>query len=380
MRPLLVALAATVCYPAAALAADCIPARGPSGQSLLVPPALLDAGDVYHVSTGQDAQIVVTSDAPLQRVVLRSTRVVGYIATPFEPDKADASITAMALRIPAASLESGVAEIDAAVRGATMLNVAEYPELTFALARVSDPRLTSAAGEPKVWSMTLSGSLTIKGKSIELSAPATLALLPFTWRTMARYPGELLTLRSTFELKLADLGLERPRPFAQRLADTIRVDVFLLANTVPPEKSLDPGISNAELTAQLAYLTRLRDFADADAAAPLGRAYLKLVWDRPRVLNDFAATLLADAGTPQRDLELILSAARRASELTEMKDPAILDTLAQAHAARGEFDKALELARMAEASLSNAPPAVATEVKATRERLERRKGVESQGG
>ncbi len=54
-----------------------------------------------------------------------------------------------------------------------------------------------------------------------------------------------------------------------------------------------------------------------------------------------------DANVAKRDLVLALRAAEAAVEITERKDPAILDTLARVHAWKGELAKAVEIQTLA---------------------------------
>src|ERR1043165_10245575 len=61
-----------------------VPPRSDAGQTLVAPKADLDRGDIYHIYGGEDAQVVVTSDAQLQRIVATSRRTVGYFVAPFD--------------------------------------------------------------------------------------------------------------------------------------------------------------------------------------------------------------------------------------------------------------------------------------------------------
>ncbi|TWT45718.1 YceI-like domain protein [Phycisphaerae bacterium RAS1] len=340
----------------APLSAGEIPPRTESGQMLAAPAELGDRGEIYHVSAGEDAQLVITSDAQLQRTLVTCRRVVGYFATPFELQDGEPPLLVGALRIPVASLFSGSDGFDQLLRSPAMLDAAKYPEMTVELTGVQDARrLSGGDRDPVAYEMTLKGVLSVKDKAIELSAPAKLTLLPFTWRTMSRFPGDLMTLRTSFELKLADLAVQKPdRSWNDKLTDAVKVDVFLLANTVPPEKSLDPKITRQQLVKHLKYLTLIRDFNQPAEGYAWGRRLLADPATEAEALNRLAMDTLLEDGIRTRDLDFALAAARRASEMKKDADAAILDTVALAHFRRGDPKQAATWQRKAVEALGEA--------------------------
>lgn len=67
------------------------------------------------------------------------------------------------------------------------------------------------------------------------------------------------------------------------------------------------------------------------------------IWDNESVLNYIAWNMAdPDADIPNRNTKLAIKAAERAAELTDHKNPAILDTLAWAYYHAGMKDKAVE--------------------------------------
>lgn len=65
--------------------------------------------------------------------------------------------------------------------------------------------------------------------------------------------------------------------------------------------------------------------------------------DEPAALNEMAWAILAAEGVEKRDLSLAQKLAGRANELTEGKQPQVLDTLAKAHFEQGRVDEAIKL-------------------------------------
>jgi tetratricopeptide (TPR) repeat protein len=72
---------------------------------------------------------------------------------------------------------------------------------------------------------------------------------------------------------------------------------------------------------------------------------LKPDWDEP--MNDLAWFLAASKKTTIHNPDKAVGLAQRACELTGYKKPELLDTLAVAYAAAGDFDKAVETAEKA---------------------------------
>jgi thiol-disulfide isomerase/thioredoxin len=79
-----------------------------------------------------------------------------------------------------------------------------------------------------------------------------------------------------------------------------------------------------------------------DDAYEMGDTLLKTNWDSSQMLNQIAWTIVDTKGVLRRDLDFALKAAVRANELSESKDPAILDTLARVHFDKGDLAAALK--------------------------------------
>ncbi len=92
-----------------------------------------------------------------------------------------------------------------------------------------------------------------------------------------------------------------------------------------------------------------------EAAARLRHA-AALAPEDPRILNDLAWLLATCPDDTVRDGQRALAAARAAAAMTRRQSPAILDTLAAAHAAAGDFPAAAATAREALSLLQGQPP------------------------
>ncbi|MGD8451134.1 MAG: tetratricopeptide repeat protein [Phycisphaerae bacterium] len=86
---------------------------------------------------------------------------------------------------------------------------------------------------------------------------------------------------------------------------------------------------------------------DRAAALVAGEAVYTQMADEPSSLNNFAWSLLTDEDYGHAYTDLALRFAERANELTGEKNWAYVDTLAEAHQQRGDFDQALSLRKQA---------------------------------
>lgn len=325
-----------------------VPPRDESGQTLTVPPEQLQQGDIYYFSPGDDTQLIVSSEAPIQRITASSRRVVGYMVAPFELADADNPFIGGAARIPVASLATGWSAIDDTMLGPQFFDAAKFPEITVELQNASDAKREETDSKRGRWRLTFKGALTVKDKTIPVEFPAEINWIPFSWSTMNRFPGDLLTLRATLDLKLSDIGLTVPgREYQGRVADSLKIDLYVLANTTPPYKSLDPSISQAAYRKHLRFLTSIRDLDQPAEGYALGRALAKENWDSAAALNRMAVDVLNEPDIRTRDFSLARDWAMRASELTQYKDAAILDTLAQACFLRSDMKEAADWQRKA---------------------------------
>jgi polyisoprenoid-binding protein YceI len=368
--PIILAAAAILSGTAGVAPAE-IPPRTEGGQALVVPSEHLAAGEVYHVQPAMGTQLIWQSDAPLMRVVAVCNRVVGYVVTPFDIDEGQAPLLAGAFRIPVASFSTGSERYDQEFHGPRALNAAKYPEITLRITGVSDAQLTDGEKGRKTYTLKADGELNVKDKTIAVEVPLRLTLAPFTWQTAQLGMGDALILRGEFEVPMADLGLEASQPAEREYTpEAVGFDLFLLCNTMSPERNLFPNITHEQYRKQLRFLTLLRDFNDPEKGYEFGRAFMREIWDDAQALDRLASATLTEEGIQTRDLGFVLRAAQRANELTGFKDPELLHTLAQAHFERADLEAALKYARQAAENLADATPPVAAEVRATLQRCE----------
>jgi tetratricopeptide (TPR) repeat protein len=107
--------------------------------------------------------------------------------------------------------------------------------------------------------------------------------------------------------------------------------------------------------AQEKLMERQKQFTTAMGAEDWSTA-VELFWDSAGGLNQIAWTIVDDANVKDRDFDVALKAAKRATELSEKKDTAILDTLARVYYEKGDVKSALKWQRLAAENLTGDEP------------------------
>ena len=132
-----------------------------------------------------------------------------------------------------------------------------------------------------------------------------------------------------------------------------------------PDKSGDPRDDPEIFIDQQRFLTLLRDFEDPAAAYAHARELMKRIWDDSKELQRLARAITETPVNVRRDYPLALSAALRASQLTEEGDPGPLALVARIHHQRGDFAEAVKWQeRAADRIDEKTPPGLAQSIKA----------------
>lgn len=348
-----------------------VPPRSAGGQTLAVPDGHLELGDVYHATPGLGTQLTWTADAPLAHIVATCNRAVGYFVAPFDLEERQSPLLAGAIRIPVASLRTGIGSLDRELHGESVLHAAEYPEITLELTGVSDSKLVSDENGRKSYTLTAACRFTVKDKTLELDLPLRVTLMPFTWMTAQLGMGDALVLRTEFDVKRTDLPIQPPpRPNPDFHSESDHFELFLVCNTMSPERNLDPDIPHEVYRKQLRFITLLRDFDDPAQGYEFGRAFMKEIWGDAQALDRLASATLDEEGIQTRDLAFALKAAQRANDLTESKDAELLSTLARVYYEKGELATAIKWARQAVENVGDAALPIADQLRETLQRYE----------
>lgn len=333
-----------------------IPGRTAGGQTLCVPEAHARLGEVYYVLAGTGTQFTWDTDAPALRLVATCNRVVGYLVAPFDIEEGQPPLSAGAMRVPVASLNTGYDGMDGRLHGERLLNRAQHPEIAIQIIEAGPARNVDTVNKVTGCEFELKGELTIKDKTVRFETPAVLSILPMSRATEQFSPSDLLTLRTKFTVKLADLGIDPGAPTVADMNGTnVEIGLYFMGTTVQPEKNFDPRVKDEWYVRQLQFMTRLRDFNDPDDAYAYGRAFMKEIWDNAQLLNELASGVLTDEHVKRRDLAFVEKAILRANELSDHKDPTYLNTLARLRYELGDLEGAIEWQRKAVNNLEGQP-------------------------
>ncbi len=113
----------------------------------------------------------------------------------------------------------------------------------------------------------------------------------------------------------------------------------------------------AEYTGVEVRLFRKMLYKEPARAYGYGRELMEQDWDKSQVLNGLAWITVDDQKVKSRDLRFAMTAAKRACELTDYEDAAVLDTLARVYYEKGDFQQAIKWQRDAVKQAGGSPMA-----------------------
>ena len=175
-------------------------------------------GELFVLGAGGTAprqQVAVQSSTSFEDFIGTTTAITGEIT--FDPE---ANTGSGFLVVDGTSIDTGVAERNGHMRGENWLNFDEYPEIRF------DIESVEYLGDDNY---EVSGTMTMSGATVPVTAPATLRYLPASDETAAaRLEGDIIAVQTTFPVVLSDFGIERPAP--DRVADELALNVRFFAS------------------------------------------------------------------------------------------------------------------------------------------------------
>lgn len=181
--------------------------------------------------------VTFKSEAPLEDIVGTSNKITGYIV--FNPDNPGEGGFAE-LSVPVSSLKTGIPLRDEHMQSAGWLDAGSYPEITLKLNKVLDARVLKETDSSRTFNVTVSGELNLHGVSKPVEMEARLSYLAESEKTKTRLPGNLLAVRTGFDVKLADHNITGPEGMeviGAKVGEVISIEVSLVAGSVNPEKS-----------------------------------------------------------------------------------------------------------------------------------------------
>lgn len=178
--------------------------------------------------TGRDV-VTVTSKAPLETIVGRTSNVVGYVTV--DPNDVKSSARGK-IDVDLVSLKTGIGLRDQHMRE-QYLETDKYPKTVFEITRVIEAGSNKLENQIPL-DMILEGNFTVHGVTRLIEVPVTATYIEETEATRARHPGHLLHIQAAFDLLLSDHNIKRPQFVILKLDDKQKIEIDLFAATGLP--------------------------------------------------------------------------------------------------------------------------------------------------
>ncbi len=207
-----------------------------SGQSVTAHPALETKASGLRTFYADDRagnnQVTVFSESTLEDFTGVCNRVSGQCE--IDPKKIPSLKGKFSIR--AADLQTGIDLRDRHMIGPDWLDAAQYPEVSIQIDTAEEIVKTSANSAK----LMLVGTCKLRGTTKNVRIPATLTYLDESPETMRRVKGDLLRIRSEFDLRLADYGISGPAGsdfIGLKVSETVKIRVTVFGST---ERPADP--------------------------------------------------------------------------------------------------------------------------------------------
>ena len=184
--------------------------------------ATAKAEKYYIAGIPETDSVTFASDAKLEFIEGKTSAIIGVID--FDPANNQAPSSGR-LRVEAKTLKTGIDLRDQHMRE-RHLHTDQFPYIEFVLKSISGLPAQLAAGSENKFQ--ISGDFTVHGTTKPITAPATIELLPASGEAKA------VLVTASFDIKLDDYGVPRPKMLLLKLAETIKIRVRFVASTANP--------------------------------------------------------------------------------------------------------------------------------------------------
>ena len=179
-------------------------------------------------AVGQN-QVRFVSTAPLEEIQGTASDVTGSLTL----DPNDLSKITGSIEVGVRSMKTGISRRDDHLFSEDWLDGANYPSISFKLSGVKEISPIDAREKDKTTvEGTVLGSFTLHGVTKELEAPFKATYLIGSEMTARRAPGDLVMVRSSFEIALGDYDVKGVRGLVgSKVGKAIQVEVSLFGST-----------------------------------------------------------------------------------------------------------------------------------------------------
>jgi polyisoprenoid-binding protein YceI len=172
----------------------------------------------FKVDDGGENKIQFVSDAPLERFTGTSGKLSGEIKV--DPNKA--ADTKGELKVPVASIKTGIELRDEHLQKDNWLDAKKFPDVKFVITKVTGVEKLKAN---EALDATVSGKFTLHGVTKDVTAAAKVRYIP-----AAGGKPDALRVQASFTVKLEDHKVTIPSIVALKVAPEIKVNVELRAS------------------------------------------------------------------------------------------------------------------------------------------------------
>jgi polyisoprenoid-binding protein YceI len=175
--------------------------------------------------------VTFLSTAPLEDVVGVSSQLSGMLVfDPFRPDVGGHG----EIIVPVSSLNTGIPLRDEHLAGADWLNAEKNPNIVFMITKVRGVKEIKSTSTARTYDVVAVGDFSLNGRTREMAVPARITYLKESEATKQRQPGNLLAVRATFNIVLADFGITGPAGMdlvGSKVGDKIELSLSLVASS-----------------------------------------------------------------------------------------------------------------------------------------------------
>ncbi len=155
-------------------------------------------------------------DGRIEQMTGHTTGISGDIS--FDPEKPEA--TTGKVVIDASTIKMANPTMTEHMHSAQWMDVEKFPEVTFEIVSVNNVTKTDDADA--TWTADVAGDFTMHGVTKRITIPVRAVHLPGQLPNRNRVPGDLLVLRSEFDLSRKDFNINTGSP-VDVVSDTIHV-------------------------------------------------------------------------------------------------------------------------------------------------------------
>lgn len=206
---------------------------------ITVPQEHAKLGRVYYLVESKKPQVTFRSSTSKEKFKGTSLQLIGYAVAPNDGEVLPAKLAAAEFRLPVVSLDTGNSQMNDHMLAKRWLNEDAYSHVAFTITDVQDVKVVKEREDSTLYKAKLVGTMSLVGQEKEMTVSARITLKPESEKTKKIAPGDLMTIRASFNIVLSEFGLGIDDPAIERksIAKKIKVDVNLTLSTVQPKQT-----------------------------------------------------------------------------------------------------------------------------------------------